>query len=215
MKDALLLIRCLIVAASLLPLIGHGNERIVGLPCEGCESVFEGRPATLASTARIGTANEPGEKMRIEGVVTNQAQQPMAGVVVYAYQTNQRGIYPTDDRARGKASHRHGTLRAWAMTDAVGRYTFETIRPGGYPGTDLPEHLHMHIIEPNRCTYYIDDIMFLDDARLTPKARKQLTAGRGGDGVGMPTKLGSVWVARRNITLGEKINGYADCAQRN
>ena len=215
MKAASLFIRFLILAASMQPLISYSNERVVGLPCEGCEAVFEGRPATLATTARIGTANEPGEKMRIEGVVMNQAQQPIAGVVVYAYQTNQRGIYPTDERVRGKASHRHGTLRAWAITDAAGRYTFETIRPGAYPGTDLPQHIHMHIIEPNRCTYYIDDVMFLDDAKLTPKARKQLTAGRGGDGVVMPTKRDMSWVVRRNITLGEKINGYADCAPRN
>jgi len=34
--------------------------------------------------------------MRIEGVVRNTGGRPAAGVVVYAYQTNAKGIYPTE-----------------------------------------------------------------------------------------------------------------------
>lgn len=35
----------------------YANERIVGLPCEGCEAVFEGVPSMIANTARIGMAH--------------------------------------------------------------------------------------------------------------------------------------------------------------
>jgi protocatechuate 3,4-dioxygenase beta subunit len=194
----------------------NASERIVGLPCEGCEAVFEGAPTTLTDTARISRVDEPGEKMVLSGVVRNRAHQPVPGVIVYAYQTNSTGIYPTDDKLRGRASHRHGTLRAWAKTNGRGDYVFETIRPASYPGTDVPQHIHMHIVEPGRCTYYIDDAMFLDDPLFTAAKRRQLTGGRGGDGVSMPHrepdgKGGTTWRVRRDIVLGEKISGYDAC----
>jgi protocatechuate 3,4-dioxygenase beta subunit len=131
------------------------------------------------------------------------------GVIVYAYHTNAAGIYPTDDRYRGMAAFRHGRLRGWAVTDGSGRYHFDTIRPGGYPNTDLPQHVHMHIIEVGRCTYYIDDIMFEDDPRLTPEMRRRLTLGRGGDGVVTPTRDGAgVYRVVRDIVLGQALPGY-------
>ncbi len=208
----------LLMAATTYAGSAVARERIVGLPCEGCESVFEGRTSTLTSTARIGRIDEPGEHMVLNGIVRNRARQPVAGVIVYAYQTNSNGIYPTDENRLGQASHRHGKLRAWAKTNAQGEYEFETIRPAGYPGTDLPQHIHMHIIEPGRCTYYIDDVMFLDDPLLTATKRRQLTGGRGGDGVSMPTRVQGrngvlQWRLSRDIMLGEKISGYDGCAR--
>lgn len=182
---------------------------IVGLPCEGCEAVFEGLPSALDWQARIAPADEPGAALRIEGTVFDQAARPVPGTIVYAYQTNAQGIYPTDDSLLGSAAHRHGRLRGWARTDAAGRYRFDTIRPAGYPGTDLPAHVHMHIIEPGRCTYYIDDVMFTDDPRLTEANRHQLTAGRGGAGIATPERAASgAWSVTRDIVLGAGIPGY-------
>lgn len=134
---------------------------------------------------------------------------PANGIIVYAYQTNAQGLYPTDDRFRGQAAFRHGRLRGWAQTDGRGAYRFDTIRPSGYPNSDLPEHVHMHVLEVGRCTYYIDDVMFEDDPRLTPNARRELTLGRGGNGVVLPSASADVgFLARRNIVLGERIPGY-------
>ena len=166
-------------------------------------------PSTLDSAARIAAAGEPGEPMRIEGVVRNAAGRPASGVVVYAYQTDAKGIYPTEGRRAGQPAHRHGFLRGWAKTDATGRYRFDTIRPGGYPNTNIPQHVHMHIIEPGRFTYYIDDIVFTDDPRLTPEQRKSHSAGRGGNGVITPKRDSSgTWLVTRDIVLGQAIPGY-------
>lgn len=67
----------------------------------------------------------------------------------------------------------------------------------------------MHVLEPGSCTYYIDDVMFTDDSRLTPDKRAKLTLGRGGNGVVSPRKdrEGS-WVVRRDIVLGRAIPDY-------
>ncbi len=186
-------------------------EPVVGLPCEGCEAVFQGLPETLEWSSRIAPIGEPGEPMRIEGTVRNGDGGVAPGVIVYAYQTDSQGLYPPDEQFRGLAAGRHGRLRGWALTDAEGRYAFDTIRPAGYPGTDLPQHVHMHVLEFGRCTYYIDDILFDDDPRLTRASRGGLSPGRGGNGVVEPERDSSgTWVVRRDIVLGAEIPGYPE-----
>ncbi len=41
-------------------------------------------------------------------------------------------------------------------------YRFETIRPASYPNTKFAQHVHMHVVEPGRCTYFIDGTVFTD-----------------------------------------------------
>ncbi len=185
-------------------------EPIVGLPCEGCEDVFLGLPAELGSSSRIAPPSEPGEPMRIEGTVFDRERRPASGVVVYAYHTDARGFYPHDDRPLGQRS-RHGRLRGWALTDADGHYRFETIRPAGYPDTDIAQHVHMHLIEVGRCTYYLSDIEFDDDPRLTPAKRAQGSL-RGGLGVVVPRRdERGAWLVTRDIRLGESVPGADRC----
>lgn len=90
---------------------------------------------------------------------------------------------------------------------------FETVRPGGYPGTNIAQHIHMHIIEPGRCTYYIDDVLFDDDARLTEARRRAASEGRGGPGVVKQLRDGTAWRIERNIELGRGIRDYASCGK--
>ena len=172
------------------------REPVIGGPCEGCEWVYDGMPAPLDWSGRIAPAGEPGTPMRIEGVVKDRAGRPAAGIIVYAYQTDAGGLYPS-------GSNRHGRLKGWVRTDANGRYRFDTIRPGGYPNTTIPQHVHMHVIEPGRGTYYIDDIVFTDDPRLTPEQRRSHVTGRGGNGVVTPTRdaSGRLLVTRDIVLL--------------
>ena len=197
-----------VIVASVLAAPTPPREPIVGLPCEGCEAVFEGMPGTLSSTARIAPRDEPGEPMRIDGIVVDRSGKPAPGVIVYAYHTDAHGIYPRNETEQGRAGRRHGRLRGWARTDEAGRYRFDTIRPAGYPDTGIPAHVHMHVIEAGRCTYYIDDILFEDDPRLTAEQRALSSTGRGGSGVVRPTRDGGAWVVVRDIVLGERIPGY-------
>ena len=186
-----------------------GREPVLGGPCEGCELVFVGMPDSLASVARIAPPGESGEPLRIEGTVRDRRGQPAPGVIVYAYHTDSKGIYPT--RGGSGAASRHGLLRGWARTDASGHYAFLTIRPAGYPGTSLPQHVHMHVIERGRGTYWIDDLVFTDDPRLTASQRRSHTHGRGGSGVATPTRgEGGPWRVKRDIQLGEGIRGARD-----
>ncbi|MBB5208370.1 hypothetical protein [Chiayiivirga flava] len=184
---------------------------VVGLPCEGCDAALAGMPAQPASSVQLAPPGEPGEPLRLTGIVRDAAQRPRAGVIVYAYQTDHTGIYPAAVDAPTDAARQHGRLRAWAATDAGGAYTFHTIRPGSYPDSDMPQHIHLHVIEPGCATYYIDDVMFSDDPHLTPRFARELDIGRGGHGIVTPTRRDGVWEAQRDIVLGRNIDGYRDC----
>lgn len=189
----------------------RAREPIVGQPCEGCEAVFEGQPASLSSTARIAPAGEPGQPLVVTGRVLDRDGRPHAGVVVYAYHTNDGGLYPPPATSVGAAGNRHGRLRGWAVSGADGRYTFETIRPGAYPTREAPAHVHMHVIEPGCATYYIDDVMFTDDPLLTPDARLRFSNGRAGSGIVAPARQGTAWTVTRDIALGRGVPGYPAC----
>jgi protocatechuate 3,4-dioxygenase beta subunit len=203
MRRTHLVVLCLLASAC-----AFANEPVVGLPCEGCEAVFEGAPDKPAVKARIAPVGEPGEPLVLTGLVTGSDGKPRAGVIVYAYQTDAGGIYPRPAKSLGRWPDRHGRLRGWALTDANGRYTFETIRPGAYPERSVPQHIHMHVIEPRCATYYIDEVHFTDDPLLKPGTREDK---RGGSGIVTPGRTDGVWQVTRDIRLGLNIPGYPGC----
>lgn len=197
----------LLVAAACAETAAAPSEILVGGPCQGCEAVFEGRPAKLASVARIAPATEPGEPLVVEGVVRRANGAAVPGVIVYAYHTDASGLYPSSPGAR----HRHGRLRGFAVTDREGRYVFRTIRPASYPRSNNPQHVHMHVLEPRRCHYTIDDLVFTDDPTLTAEMQRSHARGRGGIGIATPRRVGQTWTVRRDIVLGAGIPDYARC----
>ena len=177
------------------------QEPVIGGPCQGCELVFVDIPAQLKTNSRIGEVGETGEPLVLSGIVYNPDLTPAGGIIVYAYQTDANGKYP-------KGSTQHGKLRGWAVTDQKGRYQFKTIRPQAYPGRDIPQHIHLHIIEVNKGTYYIDDITFSDDPLLTYEHIQKKNC-RGGCGKSHPKRNEQdVWHVHRDIILGEAIPNY-------
>ncbi|MBO9663872.1 hypothetical protein [Dokdonella sp.] len=191
-----------------------GREIVVGAPCEGCEAVFDGLPARLDSRGHIAPSAEPGEPLELAGIVRDANGRPRPGIVVYAYHTDRGGLYPRDPRLSGETA-RHGRLRGWARTDAEGRYAFLTIRPGGYPGEAVPQHVHLHVIEPGRCTYYLGDVLFTDDPRLTPALRARERDAHGGSGIVEPRRdRQGRWSVQRDVVLGLGVPGYERCASR-
>lgn len=189
------------------------NERIVGLPCEGCEGVFAGRPYSLSSSALLASAEEPGEKLRLSGTVRDGSGAARAGIVLLAYQTDGSGHYARGgDAARPESAH--ARLRAFARTDAAGRYAFDTIRPAPYPDRSTPAHIHLHVVEPGRCAYHLGDVMFDDDPLLSNALRSREQSAHGGNGIVAPVRdEDGHWQATRDIELGRHVADYADCAE--
>jgi protocatechuate 3,4-dioxygenase, beta subunit len=183
------------------------RERVGGY-CEGCEGIYDGMPAQLNWETRIAAATEPGEPMEASGVIYQpDGKTPAAGVILYAYHTDARGIYPPVSGANG-AALRHGRLRGWIKTNARGEYKFATIKPASYPNSTIPSHVHLIVKEPDKNEYYIDSFEFEDDRFLTQQERARRRK-IGGNGVVRLTKNASgVWVTRRDITLGLNVPNY-------
>lgn len=189
---------------------------LIGQACEGCEAAFDGMPAALPTRLALRATDAPGERMLLSGTVRDADGRPRPGIVLYLHQTDHVGVYPPlpDAAAAGPEARRHGALRGWVITDAQGRYEVDTVRPGGYPGTAIPQHIHIQVIEPGCFTYFIDDVMFRDDPRLTPRQEQQLAAGAGGNGIVTPQRVDGTWRATRDIVLGLGIPGYRRCTGR-
>jgi protocatechuate 3,4-dioxygenase beta subunit len=113
------------------------------------ERAQQSRPANLASTARIAPTSEPGDPLLIRGRLLNVDGSPAANAIVFAYHTDRAGLY--DKRENGPHSWR---LRGWVRTDGDGRFTFETIRPGSYPNSNNPPHVHFTAFLPKGERYH-------------------------------------------------------------
>jgi protocatechuate 3,4-dioxygenase, beta subunit len=169
--------------------------------CEGCEGVYEANLAALSSHARIGPAGEPGTQLRAIGTVFHSdGRTPAAGVVIYAYQTNAKGLYANGTNV-SEWSRRHGRLRGWVKTGADGAYAFDTIKPAPYPDQTLPAHIHFTVLEPGKRPYWIDDIVFDGEFGVTPEYRRKMV-NQGGDGIVRLTHgADGIAVAHRKIVL--------------
>lgn len=128
------------------------------------ESAQRQRPATIGSSVRIAPAGEPGTPMVVRGRVLQPDGKPAPGVIVFAYQTDRTGVY-------NAAGRRGWRLQGWARTDARGRFELHTIRPGSYPGSRNPAHIHVTIEGPGLPRRWSEEIQFADDPLIRDKGR--------------------------------------------
>ena len=182
-------------------------KKLVGGPCQGCEAVLEYGDKYLNNVDTLAGFKSGKEQLKLSGVIyQNDGKTPAKDVILYAYQTNEQGIYPKTNNSKGW-EQRHGYIRGWIKTDKTGRYTLYTFRPASYPNTTIPQHIHLTIKEPDVNVYYIDDFYFEDDPNLTDKIRNRPNF-RGGSGIIKPIKGQSLYEAKRDIILGLNIPDY-------
>ncbi len=182
---------------------------LVGGGCDGCELMYIGMPTVISSVDTSAAWTESGTKLLITGkVLQRDGRTPAADVIIYYWQTNDSGHYPSksdlDRRVR-----RHGYVRGWIKTDEEGKYALYTIRPRAYADGSEPAHIHISIKEPDiENEYYIDDLVFDDDPLLIPAKKKRPFENRGGSGVLRVVLAEQMQIAEHNIILGLNIPNY-------
>jgi len=126
-------------------------------------------PASAPSSGDVAPAGEPGDRLEVKGVVyAADGRTPVPSASLYVYQTDARGHYRPDD-AMGNQNPR---LMLLLRADAAGRYSFRTIRPGSYPGTRVPQHIHYEVAAPGHASR-IFEIVFEQDPLVTAEIRRQ------------------------------------------
>ena len=136
---------------------------------------------------------EPGERMTVRLRLTNAKGEPISAAIVYAYQTSAKGLY-AQDAAHVQAiagDVNHARLFGYVITDDDGRIELRTIRPAGYPNSDLPQHIHLHA-EHEGASLDGSELVFTDDPRLTREVREEYQ--RNGAIVATPSKEGDRWL---------------------
>ena len=140
-----------VAAAALYAVAGVGAQDVQFI--RAIERAQQQRPANLTSTARIAPASEPGTPLVVRGRLLSVDGSPARATTVFAYQTDRGGLY--DKPENGPHSWR---LRGWAKTDDDGRFTFETIRPGSYPNSNNPPHIHFTAFLPGGERYHAGEL---------------------------------------------------------
>jgi protocatechuate 3,4-dioxygenase, beta subunit len=193
----------------------HANEKIVvGGNFENREFTYYGISKNISAVDTSPGWNLQGSKLLLTGAVFAADAKTLApGVLVYYYHTNTAGRYqhrPAEARSMppNETGQTHGYIRGWVKTDSAGRYSIYTTRPGVYPATDEPAHIHLTVKEPNNISeYYIDEFVFDDDPFLNTAKRRRLE-NRAGSGILRLVQKDGVLVGERNIILGLNIPDY-------
>lgn len=137
-------------------------------------------PANAAATGRLTPAGEPGEPLTVSGTVVGPDGAPIAGASLYVYQTDREGYYGV----KPASDNRNPRLKLYLRTDANGAWSFATIRPGSYPNSRIPGHIHFEVAATGRANR-IFEIVFEGDPFVTDRMRndpafsvRSIAAGR-------------------------------------
>ena len=123
-------------------------------------------PAGAPSIGRVAPPGEPGQRISVSGVVVGPDEAPIANASLYVYQTDREGYYGV----KPQSDNRNPRLKLFLRTDARGAYSFETIKPGSYPNSRIPAHIHFEVSAPGR-TPLVFEIVFTGDPFVTPEMR--------------------------------------------
>jgi protocatechuate 3,4-dioxygenase beta subunit len=95
----------------------------------------------------------PGEILVLEGRVLSTSCQPVAGAIVDLWSCDAQGVY---DNTGFK-------LRGHQITDAQGRYRFQTLVPGSYGNSSFRRTPHLHVkVQPPASSLLTTQLYFPD-----------------------------------------------------
>lgn len=123
-------------------------------------------PAGAPSTGRVAPEGEPGIPLRVSGVVVGRAGAPVAGASIYVFQTDHEGYYGV----KPASDNRNPRLKLFLRSDARGGWSFHTVKPGSYPDSRAPSHIHFEVSAPGHPPK-IFEIVFEGDPFVTREMR--------------------------------------------
>jgi protocatechuate 3,4-dioxygenase beta subunit len=123
-------------------------------------------PAGAPASGRLAPANEPGEPLTVSGVVVGSDGAPVPDASIYVYQTDREGYYGV----KPASDSNNPRLKLFLRSDAKGAWSFTTVKPGSYPATRNPAHIHFEVAAPGRASRFFE-IVFEGDPYITEQMR--------------------------------------------
>jgi protocatechuate 3,4-dioxygenase beta subunit len=161
-----------LVAAATVPAILRGQDLHVA-------------PSDASSRVTIAGSAEPGARLLVSGRVVDAKGRPVPNASIYAYQTDANGEYVPGQPGGSERPRLFGYLRS----DPEGRYSLTTIKPGSYPNSRNPAHIHFEVSAPGfEDRYY--EIVFDSDPFLSAQFRSQAEDPFGGVAIVTARKAG-------------------------
>jgi protocatechuate 3,4-dioxygenase, beta subunit len=175
-----------------------GAAAAVALPFVGLGAISCNHRAAVGKTTSVGSwktvivsDNEPGQPLIVSGrILAPDQKTPLEGITLSVYQTDATGVYSTTG---GNGDNRNTRIHGSMRTNSEGRYEFRTIKPGSYPKTRNPAHIHAFVSGPAYPEYWIDEYLFDDDPFVQDDVRRRsegkgsfspvLKLNRGSDGI--------------------------------
>jgi protocatechuate 3,4-dioxygenase, beta subunit len=105
--------------------------------------------------------------LHVSGLVVGPDGTPVPGASLYVYQTDREGYYGV----KPVSDNRNPRLKLFLRSDANGAWSFETVKPGSYPDSRVPAHIHFEVAAPGRAPK-IFEIVFEGDPFVTGEMRR-------------------------------------------
>jgi protocatechuate 3,4-dioxygenase beta subunit len=158
-------------------------------------------PAHLSRGTRIADG-EPGQPLVVHGkVYAPDGAKPAPGVTVYAYNTDAAGYYGANHTEYPPRLH------GWMLTDNAGEFELHTIRPGSYPNTRIPAHVHFSFWGGGYPLQWVDELRFAGDPFVTDAMRAEAAPLGAFSPIQPVTRDGDgVWQCSFQIRAGRECN---------
>lgn len=119
----------------------------------------------------IAAPPEPGTRIHLSGTIFDANSKPAPNVKMFLYHTDATGYYsqPVNNPRQARL---HGTL--WS--NAMGQYSFHTIKPAHYGDVSSPPpmHIHVHLQPPDLPDHWVESFYFEGDPRLQSNQNREL-----------------------------------------
>jgi len=130
-----------------------------------------------AQEVTIYTPVEPVVRIVVNGQVRDKVGKPLNNLLVYFYHTSDKGWYSDTGVhiLEREGDHRHARLFGYVKTDPQGKFIIHTIRPNGYPKSDLAAHIHIQMWKEDGTPLLgiPGELQFADDVRMTEARKKK------------------------------------------